>query len=289
MSSIATSRTREALFNSWDKNDPKDAQVILHLLKSGTTQVFSDPLQCGTHDLQELLGTYRQVVDRKTRVYHSLQTHYLPLYFPEAAPFISTPRAEWFLKVLHEAPCPSAVLRRSKKAFVKKFTAAGGRITLRQRLVGDYYEAAKESVGIPVAADSWAVQMFQLTVEQYVRLTKQRRKLEELIHAQLEANTDYQLLRTIPGIGPIVALTILAEGGNLRRFSHHRKFLNYCGLALSTSQSGTYRGHRSSQSVAMPAYAARSGWPPKRRSCNGRMDFGVSTTTTFAAIRSILI
>jgi transposase len=242
VSSIATSRTREALFNSWDKNDPKDAQVILHLLKNGTTQVFSDPLECGNHDLQELLGTYRQVVDRKTRVYHSLQTHYLPLYFPEAQPFISTPRAEWFLEVLHEAPCPSAVLKRSKKAFVKKFTAAGGRITLRQRLVGDYYEAAKESVGIPVVADSWAVQMFQLTVEQYIRLTKQRRKLEELIHAQLESNTDYQLLRTIPGIGPIIALTVLAEGGDLRRFSHYRKFLNYCGLALSTSQSGTHRG-----------------------------------------------
>ena len=38
VSSIAVARTREALFDSWDKNDPKDAQVILHLLKSGTTQ-----------------------------------------------------------------------------------------------------------------------------------------------------------------------------------------------------------------------------------------------------------
>ena len=97
---------REALFNSWDKNDAKDAQVILYLLKSGTTQVFSDPLECGNQDLQELLGTYRQVVDRKTRVYHSLQTHYLPLYFPEAEPFVTTARAEWFLNVLHDAPCP---------------------------------------------------------------------------------------------------------------------------------------------------------------------------------------
>ena len=188
VSSIATSRTREALLNSWDKNDAKDAQVILYLLKSGTTQVFSDPLESGNHDLQELLGTYRQIVDRKTRVYHSLQTHYLPLSFPEAEPFVTTARAEWFLNVLHDAPCPSAILKRSKKAFVKRFTAAGGKITLRQRLVGDYYEAAKESVGLPVAADSWAVQMFQLTVEHYIRLTKQRRELEELIHVQLELN-----------------------------------------------------------------------------------------------------
>lgn len=33
ISSVALARTREALHNSWDKNDPKDTQVILHLLR----------------------------------------------------------------------------------------------------------------------------------------------------------------------------------------------------------------------------------------------------------------
>ncbi len=32
VSSVSLARTREALHNSWDKNDPKDAQVILHML-----------------------------------------------------------------------------------------------------------------------------------------------------------------------------------------------------------------------------------------------------------------
>jgi hypothetical protein len=31
VSSLALARTREALHNGWDKNDPKDAQVILHM------------------------------------------------------------------------------------------------------------------------------------------------------------------------------------------------------------------------------------------------------------------
>jgi hypothetical protein len=83
VSSIATHRTREALFNSWDKNDPKDAQVILHLLKGCITQCYADPLQSGYQDLQEFLGTYSQVVRRKTRVHNSLMTRFLPLYFPE--------------------------------------------------------------------------------------------------------------------------------------------------------------------------------------------------------------
>jgi transposase len=47
VSSIAVARTREAMDNSWDKNDPKDAQVIWHLLKNGTTQRYLDPLVTG--------------------------------------------------------------------------------------------------------------------------------------------------------------------------------------------------------------------------------------------------
>jgi len=35
VSSVALARTREALNNSWDKNDPKDAQVILHMMQIG--------------------------------------------------------------------------------------------------------------------------------------------------------------------------------------------------------------------------------------------------------------
>src|SRR3712207_9033997 len=42
VSSVALARTREALHNGWDKNDPKDAQVILHMLRIGATQRYVD-------------------------------------------------------------------------------------------------------------------------------------------------------------------------------------------------------------------------------------------------------
>jgi transposase len=96
VSSLAVARTREALFNSWDKNDPKDAQVILHLLKNGTTQRYLDPVVTGHHDLQEMANTYQQVSLRKVRLHHSLLTHHLPLYFPEAERYLHSSRAEWF-------------------------------------------------------------------------------------------------------------------------------------------------------------------------------------------------
>jgi transposase len=44
VSSMALARTREALHNGWDKNDPKDAHVILHMLRIGASQHYHDPL-----------------------------------------------------------------------------------------------------------------------------------------------------------------------------------------------------------------------------------------------------
>ena len=35
ISSVALAQTTEALHNGWDKNDPKDAQVILFMLATG--------------------------------------------------------------------------------------------------------------------------------------------------------------------------------------------------------------------------------------------------------------
>ena len=70
ISSVALARTREALHNGWDKNDPKDAQVILHMLRIGATQRYVDPLAAGINDLQELSKTHETISRMKTQTWH---------------------------------------------------------------------------------------------------------------------------------------------------------------------------------------------------------------------------
>ena len=75
MSSMALARTREALHNGWDKNDPKDAQVILHMLRIGASTVYSDP-GCGRlNGLQELSKTHDMVSQARTELWHRLLTY----------------------------------------------------------------------------------------------------------------------------------------------------------------------------------------------------------------------
>jgi transposase len=242
VSSLAVARTRDALYNSWDKNDPKDAQVILHLLKTGATQVYHDPLANHYHDVQEMANTYQQISLWKVRLHHYIVTHYLPLYFPEAERYLHSTRAEWWTQLLLLVPCPVAVLSYSPEEFLQAARRLHGQKIDKTRWLNDFYEAARTSIGLPVGENSEAIRMFRVVLQQYLHLCRLRQQLEHQVLVRLEDCADFRRLQTIPGIGPILALVILAESGDLRRFSHYRKFLKYCGLDLCTEQSGQFRG-----------------------------------------------
>jgi transposase len=242
VSSVALARTREALHNGWDKNDPKDAQVILHMLRIGATQTYVDPLVTGINDIQELSKTHEVISKAKTELWHRLLTHYLPLYFPEIVRFAGNSRSDWFLAFLAQFPTPASIRALSKEDFIDAAWDVVGKKVAKARLLGDIYETGRSSIGLPVALDSPAIDMFRMVIAEGRSLIRQRHEIEAQAHTALASNADYQRLRQLPGIGPIHAMTILAEAGDLRRFRHHRQFLKFCGLDLATHQSGQFRG-----------------------------------------------
>lgn len=242
ISSVALARTREALHNGWDKNDSKDAQVILHMLRIGATQRYVDPLAAGINDLQEMSKTHEAISKAKTQTWHRILTHYLPLYFPEIERFAGNSRSDWFLALIERFPTPGSITSIGREAFTEQAWPLIERKVSKSRVVNDIYETACSSIALPIDEHSAAVTMFRMVIAQARTLIRQRNEIERIAHDALATNRDYQLLRMIPGIGPINALTILAEAGDLRRFSHHRQFLKFCGLDLATCQSGMFRG-----------------------------------------------
>jgi transposase len=242
VSSVALARTREALHNGWDKNDPKDAQVILHMLRIGAAKPYHDPLVHGTNDIQELSMTHEVVSKAKTEVLRRIQTHYLPLYFPEAERFLNSTRNDWFFAFLDRFPVPASITAFGKEAFVGAAWHVVGRKVSKARLLGDIYETAQSSIALPIPPEAPAIAMFRLVIAEARHLIRQRDAVERLATELLRAHPDSRRLQQIPGIGPINALAILAEAGDLRRFGHHRQFLKFCGLDLATHQSGAFRG-----------------------------------------------
>jgi transposase len=241
VASLACARYREARYTSWDKNDPKDAGVILELLRQGITMRYVDPLVAGWHDVQEISKTYWHVTLARTRVQHSLLTHFLPLYWPEFQRFWRTSRSEHFVQTLLSYPTPATIRALSLEEFLTHAGRVTGRKVNKRAWLTEVYELAGRSAALPVAPDSPGVATFRLRLQHFLDLSAQRAQLEIWAGQLLGSHPDYQLLQTIPGIGPVHALTVLAEAGDLRRFAHHRQFLKFCGFDLAKNQSGTMR------------------------------------------------
>lgn len=243
VSSMSCARAREMLYQTWDKNDRKDTKVILYLLNQRISRPFYDPLVNETMDIQELSNTYHQVTIARTRCLNSLVNHNLTLYFPEAEQFLHSSRAEWFCDFLSKFPTPASITRYRKATFVKRAWHVIGRKQFKQQFLEHLYDVAENSIGLPVDINSVAVDTYRLQLQRYIDLTRQRLALERQSEQFLANRKDYQRLKTLPGVGAIVALIILAESGDLTRFAHYRQYLNYCGFNLSAQQSGQQKGN----------------------------------------------
>jgi transposase len=75
--------------------------------------------------------------------------------------------------------------------------------------------------------------------------------LAALIAKDLDLRKDSKRLQTIPGIGPVVAATLMGELGDLRDFPHPKALTAFTGVAPALADSGT--------SVHEPAHMTKRG------------------------------
>lgn len=87
----------------------------------------------------------------------------------------------------------------------------------------------------------------------------QNRALQELVESEVEqlisSRQDYRRLQAIPGVGPVIAATILAESAGIERFKTARQYAAFAGLTPSV---------RSSAGKAKLGHITRNG-PPQLR------------------------
>jgi len=74
-------------------------------------------------------------------------------------------------------------------------------------------------------------------------IEEQVQSLETIIKEQVKLCPTSKLLKTMPGIGDIMALTLVAEIGNIHRFSSSAALAKYAGIVPSTYSSGGITNH----------------------------------------------
>ena len=176
------------------------------MLKTGVSHTYCDPMIHNFNEIQELSKAYYQVSLRKVKVQHSMMTHYLPLYFPEAQKYFHSSRAKWFSNLLLGFPVPASVVKYSKEEFISKAWDTVGWKVSKTAWLTDFYETAHHSIGLPVVEDSEAVRMFRLILQEHIDLCKIRQQIEQQADRYMENNEDYYRLQTIPGSDPLQLL-----------------------------------------------------------------------------------
>ncbi len=88
-----------------------------------------------------------------------------------------------------------------------------------------------------VAADS-INQVLSVRLTGIRSLEKQMKELDKAIASYMELFPS--ILSSIPGIGSVYNAGLIAEIGNIKRFSHHNALAKYAGLAWSKYQSGKF-------------------------------------------------
>ena len=96
-------------------------------------------------------------------------------------------------------------------------------------------EKARSSIGTMSAVTSFELQN---TIRRIMSLSKDIAKADELIQQHQQA-LGYSL-ESIPGISIVLSATILAEIGEIKRFSHPDKLVAFTGICPSIYQSGKY-------------------------------------------------
>jgi transposase len=94
---------------------------------------------------------------------------------------------------------------------------------------------AQNSIGKYSAADALSL---DLTLEEIDFYTSQIERIEQEIHLIFQAHPSPVL--TVPGIGEVIGAMIIAEIGNVNRFSNPNKLLAFAGLEPSVYQSGYF-------------------------------------------------
>lgn len=116
-----------------------------------------------------------------------------------------------------------ALLRSWGASVEKKLLTQGGRTWL-------------ESVTLP----DLAALVLRQEVERLDALQEQQATLDAQITAVVQQDAICRLLQTIPGVGPLTALVLRAEIGDIHRFANADKLVSYAGLDPRVIQSGEH-------------------------------------------------
>jgi transposase len=244
------------------KDDRRDAFVLGDALRTDRAAFRRLAIEApAVIQLRELARVHGELVEELGRLTNRLREQ-LWRFYPQALRLCPAADEPWFWALLAAAPTPAAAQRMARSAVA----ALRARYRLR-RLTADDILATLRAPALRVApgtveaaGEHIALLLPRLTLGHEQR-TRCERRLDALLAAVASAaaadehpeHRDVTILRSLPGVGRVVAATMLAEASRPLAARDYQTLRAQAGVAPVTRQSGK------SRQVLM------------RRSCNPRL------------------
>lgn len=224
------------LSGSVTKTDKLDTGTICDVLASNQKKKPYRISKFSSFDMYEqrqLTREHHNLKEQLNQLTNRLQKS-IDIVFPEYNSLFNTKYGKVYMNVLQTFSSAEKIARADIRSIRKCFEFKGGgkRINLTPE---ELKAAAKDSIGIPSAAEVIAIQnlvnQIQLLNQQLIEIDK---KIEEF---SLERNSP---ILTIPGISHISGTSILSEIGDISNYSKASQLIKRAGVAPMTYESSQY-------------------------------------------------
>jgi transposase len=213
------------------KSDPADARSLAEMAMRDSPPT-RDPLAGA--ELRQAARFAMTLVTEQAKVCQRL-IRLVDLGFPELGELFDDPTCRTAREVLRIAPTARAATRR-RTATLADANAGPGHRRLGPARAKRLQAAAADSIAVP-ELDAEVTFEVGLLLDQYDLLERQIEAADRRVAGLLDGEVARRL-RTIPGVGPAIVATLIAEIGDIDRFSDFDQLLAYAGVHPAEHSSG---------------------------------------------------
>ncbi len=229
----AVKHNRETHGDNPSKTDRKDAFCVWDLLRQGKyfTPVKRDPEQAAAY---RMMRHYEDSRKRSDQIRNQLRVS-LAVAFPELNERFEDLSCKTALSFLEKNPTPGKIKALGPQRFLHRWR--GRRGPMGRKYFEDLYELAKSSIGVADPTGCLALEI-QAQAGEFRHALEVQQRWFERAEELLASRPDYQLVRTIPGIGRKLSVGLLACLAPAVDFRYGKQWVKLAGLDLRLFRSG---------------------------------------------------
>ncbi|WP_454052227.1 IS110 family transposase [Clostridium sp. Marseille-Q7071] len=231
------------------KNDKKDALSIARIGKFQNIKL-SQGISLDIFLLRSLIREYYKLTDTCSTFKKKLSAD-LRVIFPGYNTVFSNTTSPSSIAILSKYPSHKAVLDAPKDAILDiLITKSKKGVLWAEKIYSNLYNIATEAnvIGLPLSGISIKITskiaLINAIESETLNLLNEVKNLINSTNFPKQVRTNIELLTSIPGIGGLTAITLVAEIGDINGFIKPKHLVAFFGIDSSVNESGNFKGNQ---------------------------------------------